>query len=122
VTVLLEYCDLATALLGSLDPVQTFHFNGERHQVSLPWKKLHAPLPVNYDLSLKRLIGLIKRLRHNPDILHQYDAVIHEQIKRGVVEPVETQVPAHTLVHYLPHHAVLQEDKATAKLRMSKVT
>jgi len=28
------------------------------------------------------------------------------------------QVPAHTLVHYLPHHAVLWEDKATTRLRI----
>jgi len=45
--------------------------------------------------------------------------VICEQIRRAVVEPVETQVPAHILVHYLPHHAVLREDKATTKLRIA---
>ena len=49
----------------------TIRFNGERYKVSLPWKESHAPLSDNYDLSLKRLIGLIKWLKHNPDILHQ---------------------------------------------------
>ena len=96
----------------------TIRFNGKRYEVSLPWKESHAPLPDNYDLSLKRLVGLIKRLKHNPNILRQYDAVIREQIRRGVVEPVQTQVPVHTLGHYLPHHAVLREDKATTKLRI----
>ena len=77
----------------------TIRFNGKRYKVSFPWKESHAPLHDNYNLSLKRLIGLIKRLRHNPEILRQYDAVIREQIRGGIIEPVETQVPAHTLVH-----------------------
>ena len=96
----------------------TIQFNGERYEVSLPWKVSHDPLSNNYDLSLKRLVGLLKRLRQNPEILCQYDAVIHEQIQRGIVESVGTQMSTHNLVHYLPHHAVLREDKATTKLRI----
>ena len=96
----------------------SIQFNGERYEVSLPWKVSHAPLPDNYDLSLKRLVGLLKRLRQNPEILHQYDTVIREQIQRGIVESVGTQISTHNLVHYLPHHAVLREDKATTKLRI----
>ena len=96
----------------------TIQFNGERYEVSLPWKVSHDPLSDNYDLSLKRLVGLLKRLRQNPEILCQYDAVIHEQIQRGIVDSVGTQMSTHNLVHYLPHHAVLREDKATTKLRI----
>ena len=32
----------------------SIQFNGKRYEVSLPWKESHAPLPDNYDLSLKR--------------------------------------------------------------------
>ncbi|XP_065917691.1 uncharacterized protein [Dysidea avara] len=96
----------------------TIRFNSERYEVSLPWKESHAPLSNNYDLSLKRLVGLLRRLRHSPEILHQYDAVIREQIRRGIVEPVEPKMPTCNLVHYLPHHAVLLEDKTTTKLRI----
>ena len=60
----------------------SIQFSGKRYEVSLPWKESHAPLPDNYDLSLKRLIGLLKRLRQNPEILRQYDTVIREQIER----------------------------------------
>ena len=84
----------------------------------MPWKVSHVPLPDNYDLSLKRLVGLLKRLRQNPEILHQYYAVIREQIQWGIVESVGTQTSTHSLIHYLPHHAVLREDKATTKLRI----
>ena len=51
--------------------------DGERYQASLPWKESHPPLPDNYDLALRRLDGLLKRLRQNPELLHQYKAVIH---------------------------------------------
>jgi len=44
----------------------TIHFNGERYEISLPWKELLALPSKNYDLSLKRLGGLLRRLRHNP--------------------------------------------------------
>ena len=85
----------------------SIQFNGERYEVSLPWKESHAPLPDNYDLSLKRLVGLHKRLKENPEILHQYDTVIREQIEGGIVEFVDTQTSTCNSVHYLPHHAVL---------------
>jgi len=94
-------------------------FYGERYEVSLPWKELHAPLSKNYGLSLKRLVGLFRRLRHNPKILCHYDAVICEQIRRGIVEPVEPKTPTHNSVNYLPNHAVLREDKTTTKLRIA---
>ena len=61
----------------------------------------------------------MKRLRQDPDILKEYDAVIRDQIEKGIVEEVndtsETDVGK---VHYLPHHAVIRRDKATTKLRI----
>ena len=60
----------------------SIQLNGKRYEVSLPWKESYAPLPDNYDLSLKRLVGLLKRLRQSPEILRQYDTVIREQIER----------------------------------------
>ena len=85
----------------------TIQFNGEKYEISLPWKILQAPLHDNYNISLKKLVGLLKWLKQNPEILHQYDAVIHEQIQWGKLESLGTQTSTHSLVHYLPHHAVL---------------
>jgi len=96
----------------------SIRFNGDRYEVSLPWKDSHAPLPDNYNLSVKRLVGLLKRLRQNPEILEQYDAVIREQIDKGIVEFVKVQALTKGPVHYLPHHAILREDKSTTKLRV----
>ena len=94
-------------------------YNGERYQVSLPWKESHPPLPDNYDLALRRLNGLLRRLRQSPEILHQYNAVIQDQVSKGMVETVaESKENNVRQIHYLPHHAVLREDKATTKLRV----
>ena len=93
-------------------------FRDGRYEVSLPWKQSHPTLPGHYELALKRLGGLLKCLRHTPRVLCQYDAVIKDQLSRGIIEPVdEFKAPSHQ-VHYLPHHAVIRSDKETTKLRV----
>ena len=71
--------------------------------MALPWKELHDTLPDHYQLSLKRLHGLLRRLRQNPAILEQYDHTIKEQLQRGIIEAVDETEPAPGKVHYLPH-------------------
>jgi len=99
--------------------IDTISFHDGRYEVHLPWKDPRPVLPDNYETSLKRLNGLLKRLRQEPDILLEYDAVIKDQIKRGIVEVVDTPEPGEEgKVHYLPHHAVIRKDKSTTKLRV----
>ena len=94
-------------------------FRDSRYEVSLPWKDPHPTLPDNYQLSFKRLQGLLHRLRQNPTILQEYDSTIRHQIKQGIVEVVEDpQSNVTGRVHYLPHHAVIRRDKETTKLRI----
>ena len=38
--------------------------------ISLPWKEFHEPLA--YQLSLGRLLGLLRRLNHDPLIFREY--------------------------------------------------
>ena len=89
-----------------------------RYEVHLPWKESHPPLPDNYELCRKRLDGLLKRLRQNPERLLQYDAVIRDQLRQGVVEVVANPTQCEGRVHYLPHHAVVRQDKQTTRLRV----
>ena len=105
------------------DPVSdqftnTIQMKGGRYEVSLPWREYHDPLPDNYDLSHKRLYGLLRRLKQNPAILHEYDAIIQDQLKRGIVEVVEDLKDTPKMTHYLPHHAVIRQDKKTTKVRV----
>ena len=96
----------------------TIQFREGRYEVQLPWKTPRRDLPNNYELSLRRLKGLLRRLQHDPDVLHEYDTVIKTQLQQGVVELVEDPAGPDTGVHYLPHHAVIRRDKATTKLRI----
>ena len=90
-----------------------------RCEVHLPWKESHPPLPDNYDLCRKRLDGLLWRLRQNPERLLQYDTVIRDQLCQGVVEVVAYPTKhVEGQVHYLPHHAVVRQDKQITKLRV----
>lgn len=58
----------------------------------------------------------MQRLKHEPEVLRQYNATIDEQLAKGIIEPVPTDTQND--VHYLPHHGVIRTDKSTTKLRV----
>ena len=96
---------------------QQILFTGERYQVCLPWRESHQQLPTNLELCQQRLASLLKRLRQNPPLLTEYDAVIREQIRRKMIEVVDNPSFADgDRVHYLPHHCVVRQDKSTSKI------
>ena len=99
------------------DFTSNIHLVDGRYEVQLPWKKNHPMLPNNYQLAVKRLRSLGRRLKLDPAILHEYDSTIKSQLEHGIVERVE---PSEDLgqVHYLPHHAVVRRDKETTKVRV----
>jgi hypothetical protein len=97
----------------------TITFKGGRYEVNLPWKEQHQILPDNFETSRRRLMSLLQRLQRDPEVLKEYDAVIKDQLNRGIVEIVdEKDVGEMGQVHYLPHHAVIRRDKQTTKLRV----
>ena len=51
-------------------------------------------------------------------MLQEYDSIIHEQLKRGIVEEVKDPEVTPEVIHYLPHHAVTRQDKETTKVRV----
>ena len=98
---------------------QTIEFKEGRYQVQLPWKPTHRALPTNLQLCKKRLKSLVKKLQSTPEVLMKYDEVIQDQISRGIVEAVpEEDINKADKIHYLPHHGVVRNDKATTKLRV----
>ena len=86
-------------------------YKGDYYEVSLLWKATNPPLPENYASSLRRLQGLLNRLREKPDILKEYDSVITDQIESGIVEVVNEETKP-DVVDYIPHHAVIRRDKS----------
>ena len=55
------------------------------YETALPWKPNHPPLLSNRDGSLQRLHSLLRKLRRT-NMLAEYDAVVRDQVKAGVVE------------------------------------
>ena len=85
-----------------------------QYQVSLPWKRDTAD--VHDHCRLKT------HLLRKPQVLKEYDHVIKEQLSKGIMEPVN-QPPdvykvSNSLTHYLPHHAVVRQDRETTKIRV----
>ena len=74
-------------------------------------------MPDNYGLCKKRLFSLKSRLDKDVGLNKRCDSVFQEQLECGVIENVN--YPG-TLggVSYLPHRAVINENKSSTKLRM----
>ena len=93
-------------------------FENRRYKVPLPWKEFHDPLPDNYQLSVNRLQGFLRQLKQDPAILKEYDDMIQDQLRKGIIEAVPPEEATPRTTHYLPHHAVVHQDKATTKVRV----
>ena len=94
-------------------------FNGDRYEVSLPFKPNHPILEDNYRLSINRLGNLLRKLKKQPELIEQYDNIIKEQKRENIIEEVSNDNEAvEGVTHYLPHKAVIRDDKETTKMRM----
>ncbi len=94
------------------DPVcdrfaSTLQLKNGRYEVSLPWRE---DLPDNYNLSWRRLNGL---LQQNQKVLQEYHSIIQDQLEQGIVEEVKDSEVAPRTTHY---HAVIRQDKETTKV------
>ena len=56
-------------------------------------------------------------MRHTPELIDKYNDIIQNQLKLGVIEKV-TCNRKDTTKHYIPHHAVINPDKASTKVRV----
>ena len=91
-------------------------FNGNRYSVKLPWKEGRDVLDSNYDLSLSLMIGHVKKLRKEPEVLREYDSVIKEHLASGVIERVSGKTNG---AHCIPHLAIIRKEASTTKLRVA---
>jgi len=92
-------------------------FTGNRYTVNLPWKLDPQELPDHQQMCTNRLRTLLRRLQKDKRMLKDYDQVIQEQIKQGIVEKVPS-IEGHGPVHYLPHLPVVRADRSTTKIRV----
>lgn len=94
-------------------------FQDGRYSVHLPWKEYHKLLLDNYENSVVRLSSQLKQLRRDPEVLGEYNSIIEDQLRSGIIERLDTtECPAVGKVHYLPHHGVVRRDALITKLRI----
>eukprot|EP00112_Aurelia_sp_Birch-Aquarium-sp1_P017158 Seg3959.1 transcript_id=Seg3959.1/GoldUCD/mRNA.D3Y31 product="ATP-dependent DNA helicase tlh1" protein_id=Seg3959.1/GoldUCD/D3Y31 len=94
-------------------------FKDERYEVKMPFKDEHAILPDNYALAKTRLNHLVRKLKSNPPLASEYQKIIDSQLESGIIEKVdENEICEVGKVCYLPHKAVIREDKETTKVRV----
>ena len=86
-----------------------------RYEVNLPWKTDSTPKSDGYLMCVNRLRQLHSRLKKDKSLLGDYNNIIKEQEKAGIVEPVSRPQESG---HFLPHHGVIRQDKETTKLRV----
>lgn len=83
---------------------KTISLNEGRYWIKWPWTEYPPDLPINYSLALGRLIGLIRRL--DKQTIQEYDEIIKEQLRDGIIEVTSPVDIPSTPTHYLPHHIV----------------
>lgn len=91
-----------------------------RYIVRLPFKTVD-PLCVHGNLKRiahKRFLMLERRLLRTPDLKLEYSKVLKEYLSSGHVEIVKPCEVNKRGAVYLPHHAVVRQDKSTTKVRM----
>lgn len=95
----------------------TVEFKDNRYQVTWPWKETPPTIPENRQLATGRLRSLLSKLGNTRELMSQYNSVIEDQLKKGIIEKVN-RTGNDGVRHYIPHHAVIKPDRATTKVRI----
>ena len=113
-------------VLKTFDESTEFLQKERRYQVKLPVKFEHEELGDNYTKSKQRLKSLLNTFnKGDSDLLFEYDRIIKEQRNLQIIEEVkndENSICENNIhennIHYLPHRAVIRNDKESTKVRM----
>ena len=95
----------------------TLRYENGGYKVTWTWKSEKSDLPDNYTLALGRLKSLIKRMKTNQNMIKQYNKIIEEQLKKGIIEKVNCDAN-NVVKHYIPHYPVINPTKMTTKMRI----
>lgn len=74
-------------------------------------------VPKNKELAHGRPKTCLKKINDKPNLSYKYNEIIQDQLERGVIEKVESNIDA-DLKHYISHHAVITPQKSTTKVRI----
>uniref|UniRef100_A0A1I7VP78 DUF1758 domain-containing protein n=1 Tax=Loa loa TaxID=7209 RepID=A0A1I7VP78_LOALO len=77
-----------------------------RYEIRWPWKPWKDKLSHNYGLCVNRLRILVARFQSHKEELQEYDKIVQDQLRSGIIEEVQSQMNEDGIIHYLPHHDV----------------
>ncbi|GFU80907.1 DUF1758 domain-containing protein [Trichonephila clavipes] len=86
-----------------------------RYKIKLPWKCNSENLPSNKELTWKRHLRMMNKLR-NGKFFEDYKSVFRHWEDLNIIERVP-EVELNNECHYLPHRPVIKLDSATTKIR-----
>lgn len=92
-----------------------------RYVVRLPFKnsKPECQFGQSIDIAMKRFKSLEKKLLKDNKLYDEYKKVIEDYVKQNHMKEItEKEQLEDPYVVYLPHHAVIREDKETTKVRV----
>lgn len=96
---------------------ETTRHTGERYQVHLPWRLENMRLSSNRKVAENRFQYLMRKFRANGNLYGRYSEVINDYLEKKIIEPVKIELTENPL-YYLPHHAIIKEERATTKVRV----
>ena len=97
-----------------LEFVNTIKKDGNKYEVSLPWKRDPVTLPSNYRIAKGQLGSLISKLKEDPVKHGHYQTIVSNYLEQGFIEEVKDEK---IYGHYLPYHGVVKES-ATTPIRL----
>ena len=59
--------------------------------MELPWKENYPAISSEYELCLSRLKCVKRKLLKEPEVIHEYNRTVEEQVNKGIVENVATE-------------------------------
>jgi hypothetical protein len=86
-----------------------------RFIVTLPFSREPSLLGNSYATAQRRLMSLEHKFRKDPTLRNQYNDVIKDYIKNDYLIECPSQ---HEEGYFIPHRAVIRQDKLTSKLRI----
>ena len=96
---------------------QSITYDNKMYRVGIPWREDRPNLPDNYNMALRRLQNVEKKLQRSPDIALANNEIIGQYVAKGYVRKVPENEHSNSK-WYLPHFPVLRPDKDTTKTRI----
>ena len=88
-----------------------------RYEVRVPWIPGSTVESTNEQTSRSRIQNVNKKLIQNPELKEEYDKIIKEQLRDGIIETVPEQASGER-TFYMPHKPVVRDSAITTRVRM----